>query len=138
MLATMATTNRAAILTGPGKALEVANVDVNHPAHGEVMIKNHAIALQPLDSKMLIAGYGPAASLKYPAVLGTSAAGVIQEVGEGVAGLSVGDRVVFDTRAYVESGDNRRQGTWQQLTICDAGTIALVGSARACNCRMSC
>jgi NADPH:quinone reductase-like Zn-dependent oxidoreductase len=127
----MAMTNRAAIFAGPGKALEVVNVDVNNPAHGEVLIKNQAIALQPLDSKMLIAGYGPAASLKYPAVLGTSAAGVIQEVGKGVTGLSVGDRVVFDTRAYIKSDDNHRQGTWQQLVICDAGTIALVRSAQA-------
>jgi NADPH:quinone reductase-like Zn-dependent oxidoreductase len=124
----MAMMNRAAIFAGPGKALEVANIDVNHPADGEVLIKNYAIALQPLDSKMLVAGYGPAASLKYPAVLGTSAAGVIQEVGAGVTGLSVGDRVVFDTRAYVKSDDNRRQGTWQQLVICDAGTVALVRS----------
>ena len=70
----MATTNRAAIFPGPGKALEVTDVKVSHPASGEVVIKNYAVALQPLDAKMLIAGYGPAASLQYPAVLGTSGA----------------------------------------------------------------
>jgi NADPH:quinone reductase-like Zn-dependent oxidoreductase len=120
------TTNRAAVLPKPGKLLEVMDTNVHHPALGEVLIKNMAIALQPLDAKMLIAGYGPAASLQYPAILGTSGSGVIQELGEGVTAFKVGDRVVFDTKAYVEPGENKRQGTWQQLVICDATTVAKV------------
>jgi NADPH:quinone reductase-like Zn-dependent oxidoreductase len=122
----MSTTNRAAILPAPGKRLEVTNVEASHPGAGEVLIKNHAVALQPLDAKMLIAGYGPAASLQYPAVLGTSGAGVIEELGEGVTSFKVGDRVVFDTKAYVKSGENSKQGTWQQLVTCDATTVAKV------------
>jgi NADPH:quinone reductase-like Zn-dependent oxidoreductase len=118
--------HRAAVMSGPGKGLEVNHVETAHPATGEVLIRSHAIALQPLDAKMLVAGYGPAASLQYPAVLGTSGAGVIEELGKGVSGLQVGDRVVFDTKAYVKPEENRKQGTWQQLVICDAGTVAKV------------
>lgn len=114
-------------MPGPGKTLEVTNTEAPHPAPGEVLINNHAVALQPLDTKMLIAGYGPASQLKYPAVLGTSGAGVVEELGEGVTGLKVGDRVVFDTAAYVKTDDNRRTGTWQQLVICDAKTVAKIG-----------
>jgi len=120
--------NRAAIMSGPGKGLEIIDVESNNPAMGEVLIRNHAIALQPLDAKMLVAGYGPAASLQYPAVLGTSGAGVIEALGDGVSGFQVGDRVVFDTKAYVQSNENRRQGTWQQIVVCDAGTVAKVFS----------
>jgi NADPH:quinone reductase-like Zn-dependent oxidoreductase len=126
----MTTTNRAAIFHELGGALEVAEVEVNHPAPGEVLIRNHAVALQPLDAKMLIAGYGPATSLKYPAVLGSSGAGVVQEVGEGVTAFTIGDRVVFDTKAYVKPDENLRQGTWQQLVICNAGTVAKVRSCK--------
>ena len=88
------------------------------------MIRNHAVAIQPLDAKMLIAGYGAAAQLNYPAVLGTGGAGIIEEVGEGVQILTVGDRVVFDTKAYVRVGENQQTGTWQQLVVCDAKTVA--------------
>jgi NADPH:quinone reductase-like Zn-dependent oxidoreductase len=122
----MATTNRAAVLLEPGKALDVTRVQVNHPAPGEVLIQNHAVAVQPLDAKMLIASYGPASSLKYPAVLGSSGAGIVLELGEGVTSLEVGDRIVFDTKAYVNPDQNRKQGTWQQLVICHASTVAKV------------
>ncbi|KAF2828204.1 GroES-like protein [Ophiobolus disseminans] len=123
----MATINRAAVFPGPGEKLEVKDVGVNHPAPGEALIRNHAVALQPLDAKMLVAGYGPAASLQYPAVLGTSGAGIIEELGEGVSQFQVGDRVVFDTKAYVDSEKNAKQGTWQQLVICETSAIAKIG-----------
>jgi NADPH:quinone reductase-like Zn-dependent oxidoreductase len=123
----MATNYRVALMS-PGKVLEVALTEVQHPAPGEVLVRNHAVALQPLDTKMLIAGYGPAAHLHYPAVLGSSGAGIIEEVGEGVTSLNVGDRVVFDTKAYVKVDENRRTGTWQQLVVCDAMTVAKVCS----------
>ncbi|KAH7066866.1 chaperonin 10-like protein [Paraphoma chrysanthemicola] len=123
----MATTSRAAVFLGAGQALQVTDIEVDRPAPGEVLIRNHAVALQPLDAKMLIAGYGPATSMQYPAALGTGGAGVIEEVGEGVVGLKVGDRVAFDTKAYVVPEKNRRQGTWQQLVSCDATTVAKIG-----------
>lgn len=122
----MSVSNHAAMVPAPSKELNVIEVGINHPGPGQVLIKNYAIALQPLDAKMLIAGYGPAASLKYPAVLGTSGAGVVQEVGDGVTEIAEGDRVVFDTKAYVQFDENRKQGTWQQLVVCDAGTVAKV------------
>lgn len=126
----MSATHRAALLGGPGEALEIVDAEDFHARPGEVVIRNHSIALQPLDAKMLIAGYGPAAHLTYPAVLGTSGAGIIEAVGEDVQGLAVGDRVVFDTKAYVDLSDNRRTGTWQQLVSCDSKTVAKV-----CMCR---
>lgn len=113
-------------MTGAGKPLEVTAVKEHHPGPGQVRISNHAIAIQPLDVKILIGGYGPASQLNYPAVLGTSGSGVVEELGDQVTGHKVGDRVVFDTNAYVKSNDNLRTGTWQQQVICDAQTIAKV------------
>lgn len=122
----MVTSYRAATLAGPGEKLEVKDAQSAQPGPGQLLVRNHAVALQPLDAKMLLAGYGPAASLQYPAVLGTSGAGIVEAVGEGVSGIEAGDRVVFDTKAYVEPSENRIQGTWQQLVICDARTAAKV------------
>lgn len=123
----MASTYQAAIVPGAGKQLEVTSVSVHHPGAGQVAIRNEAIAIQPLDAKMLHAGYGGAGSLQYPAVLGSSGAGVVEELGEGVTGINVGDRVVFDTTAYVKPDSNGRGGTWQQVVISDARTVAKIG-----------
>lgn len=120
----MAASHRAALMSGPGRPLQVTEAKTSHAGAGEVLIRNHAVAIQPLDTKILIAGYGPAAQLNYPAVLGTSGAGIVEKLGEGVQTLAVGDRVVFDTKAYVRVGENQRTGTWQQLVVCDARTVA--------------
>ncbi|KAF3039358.1 hypothetical protein E8E12_005991 [Didymella heteroderae] len=119
---------RAAVLTAPCQPLIVKDVETLHPGANEVLIRNHTIAIQPLDAKMLISNYGPAASLNYPAVLGSSGAGVIEEVGSNVSSLQKGDRVVFDTKAYVDPSVNKQQGTWQQLVVCSAGTVAKIGT----------
>ncbi|KAF2740835.1 oxidoreductase domain-containing protein [Polyplosphaeria fusca] len=124
----MASEHLAALVPAAGKALDVSSVPVNHPGPGEVLVRNHAIAIQPLDAKMLLGGYGGGGALQnYPALLGSSGAGIIEELGEGVTGLTVGDRVVFDTRAIVDGSKNRREGTWQQLVISDAKTVAKIG-----------
>ncbi|CAO2652627.1 Nn.00g009100.m01.CDS01 [Neocucurbitaria sp. VM-36] len=120
-------TYSAALMLGPGKGLEVSIVQADRLAPREFRTRNFAVALQPLDTKILIAGYGPGAQLRYPAVLGTSVAGIIEDLGEDVCELNVGDRVVFDTTAYIQIDSNRRMGTWQQLVVCDAKTVAKIG-----------
>ena len=126
----MPSAHRAAILTAPGQPLSIQDVDTHHPLPNEILIRNYCIAIQPLDAKILISAYGLASSLSYPAILGSSGAGLVEEVGSDVTNLQVGDRVVFDTKAYVDvDGEvNRRQGTWQQLVISRADTAAKVGS----------
>jgi NADPH:quinone reductase-like Zn-dependent oxidoreductase len=122
--------NRAALVPSKGAAyLDVTDVETSHPGPGEILVRNHAIAIQPLDVKMLLAGYDGAGGLQnYPALLGSSGAGSVEELGEGVTGVTVGDRVVFDTKAYVKAGVNRREGTWQKLVIVNAETVAKVES----------
>ncbi|KAE8867256.1 hypothetical protein PTNB73_05350 [Pyrenophora teres f. teres] len=123
----MTAIHRAAFMSGPSNDLKVTTANALRVGPNEVLIRNHAVALQPLDTKMLLAGYGPAAKLIYPAVLGTSGAGVIQAVGGDVVGLSVGDRVVFDTKAYVDVEQNRRTGTWQEVVACNTKSVAKIG-----------
>ena len=120
--------NLAALVPGPAMALTLTPMPVKHPAAGEILIRNYCIAIQPLDAKMLISGYAGAGGMKtYPSLLGTSAAGVVEEVGEGVDEFKIGDRVVADTGAYVKGGDaNLREGTWQRLVICTVETVAKV------------
>ena len=95
----MSSTHKTAILPGFKKKLAIQGVEIVYPRCNEVLIRNHAIAIQPPDAKILISAYGPAASLTYPAVPGSSGAGIIEEVGKDVADLKVGERVIFDTKA---------------------------------------
>lgn len=113
-------------MVGPGQPLLNKTTITHPPRSGEIIIQVAALALQPLDSKILLAGYGPGSQLNYPAVLGTSGAGLVHEVGDNVKHFSKGDRVVFDTSAYVHTKDNLRTGTWQQFVACDARTVAKV------------
>ncbi len=82
---------RAAILTEPGKPLEVVDdLEIRGPRAGEVLVgvKNCGIC----HSDVSVAD-GMTGAL--PVVLGHEAAGVVEELGEGVTNLAVGDKVVL-------------------------------------------
>jgi NADPH:quinone reductase-like Zn-dependent oxidoreductase len=118
--------NLAAIVPAKGSRLDVVAVETPTPGPGEILVRNYAVAVQPLDAKILLAGYDGAGAPAYPAVLGSSGAGTVEAIGVYVSGLAVGDRVVFDTRAYVDTDVNRREGAWQKLVIVAANTVAKV------------
>ncbi|KZT72281.1 GroES-like protein [Daedalea quercina L-15889] len=69
---------------------EVRTGPVPTPGAGEVLLKVQAAALNPADWK--IVEY--VVFEKYPMILGADAAGVVEEVGEGVTNLRKGDRVL--------------------------------------------
>ena len=68
----------------------VREIDVPKPEPGEILVEVRATGLNPVDWKIQKIGF---AVSEYPAVLGSDSAGVVKEVGEGVAGFEVGDRV---------------------------------------------
>lgn len=70
-------------------ALETTNTPT--PGPGEILVKVQATSLNPIDWK--IQKYSLIVK-DYPAVLGVDAAGDVEELGEGVTGVSVGDRVL--------------------------------------------
>jgi alcohol dehydrogenase len=89
---------RAAILNRMGAAppyaqsmpLEIAEVDLDPPGPGEVLIAMRAAGLCHSDLSV-IDGNRPR---PVPMVLGHEGAGVVEEIGEGVSNLAVGDHVV--------------------------------------------
>ena len=68
----------------------VGTKDIPKPGPGQLLIKIHAAALNPLDWK--IRAYGLYVE-KYPAILGCDASGTVEEIGEGVNEFEKGDRV---------------------------------------------
>jgi len=74
---------------GGPEVLEIVDVPDPHPGPGQVRIAVRAAGVNPSDWKKrkgLMDG-------ELPQTLGHEAAGVVDELGEGVAGVAVGDRV---------------------------------------------
>lgn len=75
--------------TGGPEVIEWVDVDLPPPGPGEVRMRHHAVGLNYIDTYHRSGVY----PVDLPAGLGSEAAGVVEAVGEGVDGLSVGDRV---------------------------------------------
>lgn len=89
---------KAALLKGYGgiDQFEIGDIPTPQPGPGEVLIKIEASAVNPFDLILRQGFMAQFIPLPLPAVLGGDAAGTVAELGEGVSGLAVGDRVVAD------------------------------------------
>ncbi|KAL7776318.1 hypothetical protein CFE70_006734 [Pyrenophora teres f. teres 0-1] len=83
--------NQAAWIPEAKGKLQVKEAPMPKADKGEVVIKNHAVAVNPVDWK--IQDYGLFLQ-KYPYICGTDVAGEVHEVGEGVTHVKPGDRVL--------------------------------------------
>ena len=80
---------RAAVFDGD--ALTIAEVDLDHPRAGEVLVDVAAAGVCHSDLHVIRGEW----SLPIPLVLGHEGSGVVSAVGEGVTGLAPGDHVVL-------------------------------------------
>jgi NADPH:quinone reductase-like Zn-dependent oxidoreductase len=82
---------RAVVYTeqGPPEVLHVAEVEEPHAGAGQIRVAVRASGVNPIDWKAR-AGMMP---VDLPTIDGREAAGVVDEVGEGVDGVSAGDEV---------------------------------------------
>jgi S-(hydroxymethyl)glutathione dehydrogenase / alcohol dehydrogenase len=82
---------RAAVLREVGRPMSIETVRVGPVAPGDVRVRIRAASLCHTDLEAIEGQLAVA----LPAVLGHEAAGEVAEIGEGVEGLSAGDRVVL-------------------------------------------
>ncbi len=75
---------------GGPEVLEIAEVPRPTPEAGELLVRAHAAALNPIDAKTR---RGQALPLPFPVSVGWDFAGVVEAVGDGVDSFAVGDRV---------------------------------------------
>jgi NADPH:quinone reductase-like Zn-dependent oxidoreductase len=69
------------------------------PGAGEVLIRVHATTINPFDCAVRAGYMGQYFNYTFPLILGTDVSGVVEQVGEGVTDVSIGD-VVY-TRAGI-------------------------------------
>ena len=99
----------------PDKAFEIRETDKPSPNAGEVLVKVEAFGLNYADVMARNGLYQDAP--KNPAVIGYDVVGRLEELGEGVTGLEVGQRVTAMTRF----------GGYAEYATTDARAIAVIG-----------
>lgn len=112
---------KAVVLPRYGGAEELEVTDTPMPPHGpgEVLIRQRATSVNPVDWKI---GSGAAAAVfpaELPLIPGWDAAGVITEVGSEVSGYQVGDEVFGYVRRPVA-----KWGTYAEYTTAEPWMIA--------------
>ncbi|OCG94520.1 alcohol dehydrogenase catalytic domain-containing protein, partial [Xanthomonas euvesicatoria] len=83
--------SRAAVAFGPGKPLEIVEIDVAPPKAGEVLVRITHTGVCHTDA-FTLSGDDPEGI--FPSVLGHEGGGIVEAVGEGVTSVKVGDHVI--------------------------------------------
>src|SRR5918911_1844836 len=78
---------------GAPEVLRVAEVEEPHAGPGQVRIAVRAASVNPIDWKVFSGAMSGGKPMEGTGYLGYDAAGVVDEVGEGLTGVSVGDEV---------------------------------------------
>jgi NADPH2:quinone reductase len=109
---------RAYLVEHPDGAFTRVDMPRPVPKAGQVLVKIHASGVNPLDIKIR-AGKAAHAMQPLPAVLGLDMAGVVEDVGEGVASFRPGDEVYG-----MVGGVGGLQGTLAEYIAPNAGLLA--------------
>lgn len=93
------------------ECLELTTLDKPTPKDGDLLVKNYACAVNPVDTKIREG--------KFPAsqITGYDAAGIVESVGSSVTSFQAGDEVYF-------SGQLGRPGSTAQYSLVDARLVA--------------
>ncbi|KAK5688982.1 hypothetical protein LTS10_000962 [Elasticomyces elasticus] len=83
--------NQSAFLNGVGVELRIGDSPMPTPGSDQIVIRNHAVAINPIDYKKQASGKF---IRSYPIVLGQNVAGEVHDVGSNISKFQIGDRVV--------------------------------------------
>ena len=82
---------KAAVCYEYGKPVVVEEVRLDAPQHGEVKVRMKAVAICHSDVHVLAGDWGGS----LPVIAGHEGAGIVEEVGEGVTTVKVGDQIMW-------------------------------------------
>ncbi|KAH9206106.1 chaperonin 10-like protein [Leptodontidium sp. 2 PMI_412] len=109
--------NQAAWLDGVGHTFRVGPADMPNIDANEVIIKNHSIAINPIDWK--------------PMVLGCDAAGVVVDVGSDVHHVKKGDRVIGHAVSLMSQ--KPKNDAFQRYVAVEAAKVAKIPDSLSFN-----
>lgn len=109
--------NSAAWLVRKYGPLEVGPAPYPAPGAKEIVVRNHAVGINPVDWLIPIIGGVAYPWLTYPAVVGTDVAGEVVEVGAGVTRFQVGDRVLGHAVGAEKNRNAAAEGAFQLYPV---------------------
>ena len=109
--------NSAAWLDAPYADLVVRDAPYTAPGPDEIVIRNRAVAVNPLDIVKQGRGDLMYRWLPYPLVLGTDVAGEVVEVGGSVTRFRVGDRVLAYVVGMEKGRRHEAEGGFQLYSV---------------------
>ena len=139
--------NHAAWMDTARSPLAVRDAPMEQPGPGQVVIRNRAIAVNPVDWIIQVAGGLAYRWLTYPAVLGSDVAGEIVAVADDVTGFRIGDRVLAHVVGTDKDSNTFAEGAFQYYSVAleqmtsaipdtlsyeDASVLPLAVSTAAC------
>jgi len=117
-------TNSAAWLTAPYAPFVVEDAPYTRPAPTQIVIRNRAIAVNPLDDIKQSSGNLMYGWLPTRTVLGEDVAGEVAEVGSAVTRFAVGDRVVGYAVGMEKGRRHAAEGGFQLYTVVESALAA--------------
>ena len=109
--------NNALWLSEKRGALEIKPAPYTAPGANEIVIRNRAVAINPVDTMTQAIGDFIFPWLTYPAIFGSDVAGEVVEVGAGVTRFRPGDRVFGHAAGASKSRNSAAEGAFQQYVI---------------------
>lgn len=121
----MATKNQAACLAGPKtRPFEIKDVAMPLPNDYEVVIRNYAVSINPIDWVVQTLGI---IVQEYPFILGFDLAGEVSQVGSKVTKFTIGDRVTAMVNTVLQDGSTDTAGGAFQLFVkADESSVAKI------------
>ena len=142
-----ATSNTAAWIPAKRAQLQVGPAPLPAPRADEIVVKNRAVAVNPIDWVIQDTGSLIFRWITYPFVLGSDLAGEVAAVGSSVTRFAVGDRVLAHAVGVDKKRNSAAEGSFQERTIAlermacpipnpmtygDAAVLPLAVSTAAC------
>ncbi len=104
---------------GDATAINVVEADKPSVSEGNVLVQVYAASLNPWDSAVRSGGASSFMPLTFPVTVGGDMYGEVVTVGEGVTGLSVGDKV------YGTAGVPSGSGAFAEFATANPGNLAI-------------
>ena len=111
-------TNHAAWILANKQRFRVQEAPYPTPGPNEIVVKNRAVAINPIDWVLQSQGTGMAFRwIKFPFVLGNDVAGEVVQIGDKVTRFKVGDRVLGQAMSTDQKINNAAYGGFQLYTV---------------------
>lgn len=117
---------------GGAEKLVIEQAPEPRPGPGEIRIRVAAASVNPIDWKLRAGALRELIPVELPAVPGRDAAGVVDEIGDGVEGVTVGDRVFglggitgATAELFVLSAWAHAPATWNDEQAAGAGLASV-------------